>query len=52
MDNLEKKTGITHLDGLAYRLHEIYSAFVNAGFSPDQAMELLLNLAGIDKRLT
>ena len=51
MDNLEKRLGVTPLDGFAHRMHEIYSAFINAGFSPDQAMALLLNLAGKGKRL-
>jgi hypothetical protein len=51
MDNLEKRLGVTPLDGFAHRMHEIYSAFTNAGFSPDQAMELLLSLTGKDKRL-
>ena len=27
-------------------MHEIYSAFINAGFNQDQAMELLLNFTG------
>jgi hypothetical protein len=49
VDNLERNLGVTPLDVLAHRLHEIYSSFINAGFSPDQAMELLLNLAGKDK---
>jgi hypothetical protein len=48
MDNLEKRLGVTPLDGLAHRLHEIYSSFINAGFSRDQAMELLLNLSKKD----
>jgi hypothetical protein len=46
MDNLERNLGVTPLDGLAHRLHEIYSSFINAGFSPDQAMVLLLDFAG------
>ena len=50
MDNLEKRIGVTPLDGLAHRLHEIYSSFINAGFSPDQAMVLLLDFAGKDKK--
>ena len=49
MDNLEKRLGVTPLDGLAHRLHEIYSSLINAGFSPDQAMQLLLNIAGKGK---
>ena len=36
MDNLEKRLGVTPLDRLAHQMHEIYSAFVNAGFTPDQ----------------
>lgn len=51
MDNLERNLGVTPLDGLAHRLHEIYSSFINAGFSPDQAMVLLLDFAGKDKKL-
>ena len=50
MDNLERNLGVTPLDGLAHRLHEIYSSFINAGFSPDQAMVLLLDFAGKDKK--
>jgi hypothetical protein len=52
MDNLENKIGVTPLTGFAHRMHEIYSAFINAGFSPDQAMDLLLNIANTDKKLT
>ena len=51
MDNLERNLGVTPLDGLAHRLHEIYSSFINAGFSPDQAMVLLLDFAGKEKKL-
>ena len=50
MDNLERNLGVTPLDGLAHRLHEIYSSFINAGFSPDQAMVLLLDFADKDKK--
>ena len=50
MDNLERNLGVTPLDGLAHRFHEIYSSFINAGFSPDQAMVLLLDFAGKDKK--
>ena len=50
MDNLEKRLGVTPLDRLAYQMHEIYSAFVNAGFTPDQAMDLLLNINEKDKK--
>lgn len=49
MDNLEKRLGVTPLDGLAHRLHEIYLSLINAGFSPDQAMKLLLNIASKEK---
>lgn len=50
MDNLEKRLGVTPLDRLAHQMHEIYSAFVNAGFTPDQAMDLLLNINEKDKK--
>jgi hypothetical protein len=49
MDYLEKKIGVTPLAGFAYKMHEIYSAFIDAGFNSDQAMELLLHLAGKEK---
>ena len=50
MDNLEKNLGATPLDGLAHRVHEIYTSFINAGFGPDQAMVLILDFAGKDKK--
>lgn len=51
MDDLERNLGVTLLDGLAHRSHEIFSFFINAGFSPDQLMVLLLDFDGKDKKL-
>jgi len=52
MDDLEKNLGVTHLESFAQQMHEVYSTFLNAGFTPDQAMELLLYIAGKGKKLT
>ena len=52
MDNLEKNLGVTHLESFAQQMHEVYSTFLNAGFTPDQAMELLLYIAGKGKKNT
>jgi hypothetical protein len=49
MDYLEKKIGVTPLAGFAFKMHEIYTAFINAGFNSEQAMELLLQIAGKDR---
>jgi len=49
MDNLERNLGVTHLESFAQQMHEVYSTFLNAGFTPDQAMELLLYIAGKKK---
>jgi len=52
MDDLEKNLGVTHLESFAQQMHEVYSTFLNAGFTPDQAMELLLYIAGKGKKNT
>jgi len=52
MDDLEKNLGVTHLESFAQQMHEVYSTFLNAGFTPDQAMELLLHIAGKGKKLS
>jgi hypothetical protein len=46
MDNLERNLGVTHLESFAQQMHEVYSTLLNASFTPDQAMELLLHIAG------
>jgi len=50
MDYLEKNLGVTHLASFAQQMHEVYSTFLNAGFTPDQAMELLLYIAGKSRK--
>lgn len=50
--NLSKKGGSSEcqdLESFAQQMHEVYSTFLNAGFTPDQAMELLLYIAGKKK---
>lgn len=50
MDNLERNLGALPLDSPAHRVHEICSSFINACFSADQAMILLLDFAGKNKK--
>ncbi|MFB6955463.1 hypothetical protein ACFCYB_00145 [Streptomyces sp. NPDC056309] len=35
---------ITHLAAGAAQLHELYTAYVDAGFTPDQAMQIVLTI--------
>ncbi|MGW4825392.1 hypothetical protein ACWEP4_42605 [Streptomyces sp. NPDC004227] len=35
---------ITNLAAGAAQLHELYSAYVDAGFTPDQAMQIVLTI--------
>ena len=45
MHDLEKNLGLTHLESFAQQMNYVYSTFLNASFTLDQAIELLLNIA-------